>query len=342
MIKSIELTDFRKFNNATFDLDKNLVFIVGNNAVGKTSILEAIYFMSRIKSQRSNNYRDLIKYDCPFCKVKMTTDSGNFEFVISQNSKLYKKNNIEIKKAKDFFGNTPLILFSPDDINLIKGSPSVRRKFLDMELSLLNKKYLETLGKTNFYLRERNTLLQSDKFDDTMYQIYTKNLCEEEIKIIKSRVKFLNLVNEKINIIHQSIAFGEKIELVYKNTLNLSEPYKSYQNVYIEEKKYKSTCIGYHRDDFKIYLNGIDASRFASEGQMRNIVVSLKIALVLVYEEYLNVSPVLLLDDLFSYLDTNRQQNIIEFLKTRPQTIITTTSLDNFNSLKDAAYIIKL
>ena len=342
MISNVELINFRKFDNISLDLSQKLVFIIGDNASGKTSILEAIYYATRLKSERTNNYKDLIKYEQPYAKIKVKTDINTLEVVLSENNKLYKKNNIEIKRASDFVGNTKLLLFSPNDINLIKGAPSVRRKFLDMEISLINKKYLETLSKTNYYLRQRNLVLQGKNVDLVALDIFTKNLSDLENLIIKSRIKFIELINEKINQVHSSICPGETIKIIYKCSLDLDNSYKNYKDLMNKEIRYKTTLIGFHRDDFIILLNEKDASKFSSEGQMRNIVISLKIALVLVYEAYLNVSPILLLDDLFSYLDLNRQKNIVEFLKTRPQTIITTTSLSNLDIDKDKALIIKL
>lgn len=342
MILEIELKNFRKFSDLSLNLNNNLVFITGDNASGKTTILEAIYFLTRLKSERTNNYRDLIKYDEPFAKAKVITDTIKLETVITENTKLYKKNNIEYKKASEFFGSISVILFSPDDINLIKSSPSVRRKFLDMELSLLNKKYLNLLGETNYYLKQRNLVLQSDKFDNVLFDIFTNKLVENELLLIKSRLKFIDLLNKQINEVHSKICKNENIKLVYKSSLNLDNVSDSLKNVKDNELKYKTTLVGYHRDDFKILLNGLDASRFASEGQMRHIVISLKIALVLVYEEYTKQTPVLLLDDVFSYLDKKRQNNIIEFLKNRPQSIITSTSIDNYESIKEDALIIKL
>lgn len=342
MILEIELKNFRKFSDLSLNLNNNLVFIIGDNACGKTTILEAIYFLTRLKSERTNNYRDLIKHNEPFAKAKVITDNIRLETVITENTKLYKKNNIEYKKASEFFGSIPVILFSPDDINLVKASPSGRRKFLDMELSLLNKKYLNLLGETNYYLKQRNLVLQSDKFDNVLFDIFTNKLVENELLLIKSRLKFIDLLNKRINEVHSSVSENENIKLVYKSSLNLDNVSDTLKNIKDNELKYKTTLVGYHRDDFKILLNGLDASHFASEGQMRHIVISFKIALVLVYEEYTKQTPVLLLDDVFSYLDKKRQNNIIEFLKNRPQSIITSTSIDNYESIKDDALIIKL
>ncbi len=341
MVTRFEIKNFRKLENLSLDLNQKLTILIGGNAIGKTSVLEAIYLISTLKSERTKKLEYLIKHNEPFSKVKLVSDDTTYEVVLSGNSKKYFIDNKEIDKASNFVGRFSSIYFSPDDTSIVTGSPTNRRHFLDLEISMLNKKYLETLVNARFYLKQRNEALKS-KADDTIIKLLTSDFSKESIKITKSRIKFIELLNEKLSKIHPLISNGEDIKLVYIPSYDLDKPNESISNNLSKDRLFKTTTKGFHRDDFKIYLNWCEAVNFASMGQIKNIALSIKLALVEVYESYLGKSPLLLLDDVFSELDKSRQANLISFVNKRNQTIITTNYLDVIpKELVDGACIIE-
>ena len=341
MIKRIALSNFRCFNNLNLNLENNLNILVGKNALGKTSVLEAIYLISTLKSIKTNNIDELIKENYPFSKIILEADS-NYQIVLSKGHKSLFINNTAVKKASMFVGNLHTVLFSPNDLLLVSGSPRIRRQFLDRELSMLNKKYLDCLVNAKYFLRQRNEALKKTK-DYNMIKFLTSSLVEQELLIIKSRIKFINLLNEKIKEVHKHISGNEDVYLKYVSSIDLDNPLKCYENNLNKDYVMHTTTLGFHRDDIQIYLNDHLANGYCSEGQIRNIAISIKIALIMVYESYLHKTPILLLDDVFSELDKNRKSNLIRFLKDKPQTFITTTSLEEIpDELVKNASIIQL
>ncbi len=328
MVKKLSLTNFRRFENLNLDFDNHLTIFTGGNALGKTSVLEAIYLVSSLKSERCNKLEYLIKFEAPYAKVKLLSEDLNYEVVLSNKSKKYFINNKEIVKASDFVGKLNCIYFSPNDLKLITGSPEGRRRFLNLEISLLNKKYLDSLNKAKYFLKQRNEALKSEA-KDSILNLLTDSFVSSSAVISKSRIKFIELLNSKLETIHSQIVSNEKIKLKYITSYDINNPLDDLNNNLNKDKLYKTTTKGYHRDDFKIYLNSMEAINFASEGQIRNIALSIKLALVEVYKDYLGKSPLLLLDDVFSELDKTRQANIIDFVLKSDQTLITTNSLDS-------------
>lgn len=328
MVKKLSLTNFRRFENLNLDFDNHLTIFTGGNALGKTSVLEAIYLVSSLKSERCNKLEYLIKFEAPYAKVKLLSEDLNYEVVLSNKSKKYFINNKEIVKASDFVGKLNCIYFSPNDLKLVTGSPEARRRFLNLEISLLNKKYLDSLNKAKYFLKQRNEALKSEA-KDSILNLLTDSFVSSSSVISKSRIKFIELLNSKLETIHSQIASNEKIKLKYIPSYDINNPLDDLNNNLNKDKLYKTTTKGYHRDDFKIYLNSMEAINFASEGQIRNIALSIKLALVEVYKDYLSKSPLLLLDDVFSELDKTRQANIIDFVLKSDQTLITTNSLDS-------------
>ncbi len=328
MVKKLSLTNFRRFENLKLDFDNHLTIFTGGNALGKTSVLEAIYLVSSLKSERCNKLEYLIKFEAPYAKVRLLSEDLNYEVVLSNKSKKYFINNKEIVKASDFVGKLNCIYFSPNDLKLVTGSPEGRRRFLNLEISLLNKKYLDSLNKAKYFLKQRNEALKSEA-KDSILNLLTDSFVSSSSVISKSRIKFIELLNSKLETIHSQIASNEKIKLKYIPSYDINNPLDDLNNNLNKDKLYKTTTKGYHRDDFKIYLNSMEAINFASEGQIRNIALSIKLALVEVYKDYLGKSPLLLLDDVFSELDKTRQANIIDFVLKSDQTLITTNSLDS-------------
>ena len=344
MIKHIKLSNFRKFKLFDEDINSNLVIFKGKNAIGKTSILESIYLISTFKSHRTNSYLNLIKENSNFAKIEIDADS-KYEIIISENGKKGLVDKVEIKKASDYIGRLKCVMFSPEDIKIVSGGNSNKRNFLDLEISLLNKRYLEVLKESKYFLSQRNQLLKKydAKKDKKILDFLTLELSKREKLIILSRIKFLNMINEKINEIHKQIKNDEVIKFKYISSFKDIDDESKYHDNLEQDLLYKMTLRGIGRDYYKISINGNDIEAYASEGQLKNIAISLKIALVKIMKEYTNKEVILLLDDVFSLLDKNRINNLYELLKLSNQTFITCVdSIELDKKLKDEALIIDL
>lgn len=325
MITKIELKDFRLFENLTLDSANPLVILSGKNATGKTSILEALYLCSSGKSHRTNDLSTIIKKDSLFSVIDITADK-KYKYVISKESRVGFINKSEVKKLSDFVGNLSVVMYSPDDISLVKGSKLDKRRFLDMEISLMDKKYLKTLNAYKKILSERNEVLKQDNIDHTLLDVLTKSISEYNLKIYERRILFINRINELL----QDITFNlnsENIRLIYKSTYNPNDVLDSYKKHEKSDLFMKSTGIGIHRDEFIIEMNGLDASEYASEGQSRLICIAVKLALKRYIEEVTNKAPILLLDDVFAALDKSRISSLVKYIETSYQAFITTTSV---------------
>lgn len=341
MITKIELRNFRKYDFISLDTQSNLNILIGDNAVGKTTILEAIYLISTSKSHRTNNFLDLIKENTDFARVYISSNN-KYEMIISGAGKKALINKIELKKTSEFIGKLKTVIFSPIDLNLVLGNKSDRRSFLDLELSLLDKSYLMSLNLSKKLIKERNELLK--QFDDSkklILEVITDQLIDVMIKIIEKREEFIKELNLFLVDIHPTINLNEKLEIVYLPSVtksNIKEIFKQKLNYDILTKM---TNYGIHRDDIGFMLNDLKAQNYASQGQIRGLVISLKIALKYLITKKTKIKPVLLLDDVFSELDDKRQINLISYLNGENQTFITTTNINNIPQklLKNAMII---
>ncbi len=340
MINNIKLKNFRNIENLELNTNYNLIILSGNNAIGKTSILEAIYYISTSKSHRTNEIEELINKNNDFFKIELKSFK-NFKSIYSREGKTNFINNVEINKISDYIGNIKCVFFSPYDLNLIDGTKSDKRHFLDLEISILNKKYLYHLSNYKKRLKERNELLKIYKEKDKMIlDILTKNLIEELKIILDYRINFLKELNIELEKI---IFFNETIKLDYLYSFNKDEIEKSFNSKLEYDIKTKTTNIGIHRDDFLIYLNNMDATIYASQGQKRSIVIAIKLALKEYIKNKYNEVPILLLDDVFGELDDIRQQSLITYLIGNNQTFITTTTtLSIPDELLKEAHVINL
>ena len=343
MIKHIKLFNFRRYKKFEIDTNSNFIIFKGKNAIGKTSILEAIYLTSTFKSHRTNNNLDLIKENEKYSKIQIDADN-KYEIILSETGKKGIIDNVEMKKASEFIGNLRCVLFSPEDQEIINGSKKEKRGFLDLEISLLNKRYLSTLKECRYFLSERNQILKKYKPKDENYlNIVTQELSKREKMIALSRMKFINLINQKLNEVHQQIKKDEFLRIEYQSTLPDILDESSYHSNVDQDILYKMTLRGVQRDSYTVYLNEHDVSSYASEGQLKNIAISLKIALVKVIQEYSKEEVILLLDDVFSLLDKDRIDNLYNFLSTASQTFISCVdTIDLDNKIKGQALIIDL
>jgi DNA replication and repair protein RecF len=293
------------------------------NGSGKTSVLESIYFCATTKSHRSNDEKEMIKHEQPFLQVKLTTDENRYEIVLSKHGKRASINGVEKRKISDFFGHLRVVMFAPEDLDLIKGSPSVRRQFMDLEWMQLNKKYLRMLNTYKQVLKQRNSLLKKLNLDSdyTFLNILGDQLYEIGIEIMNERISFINQISTLFNDVYQKFS-KHQVKLIYKPD---SDEKAFKQHLSKQQKQdilYQSTLAGPHRDDFYIEFNGFDAKGYASQGEQRLIVVALKLALLKLIENVTNQKVILLLDDVLSELDQEKQHIFLENMPKEHQIIM--------------------
>ena len=342
MINKIHLKNIRIYDDITLNINNNLVILVGPNACGKTTILESIYLISKAKSHKTNNIEDIIKENNDFGVIEIN-DNKKYKMVISLSGKKLLINNVIYKKISDFIGNIKAIMFSPFDLNLVYGTKSERRQFLNTELSIINKNYIYEISKYNKILKERNEILKNyNEKNKTILDVITLELIETGKKIYKYREDFINNINNNIKKIHNDL-YGENLYIKYVPSVK----YEDFDTIYKERLEYdiftKSTSKGIHRDDFMFIINDNNAISYSSQGQVRSIVLSLKISLFYYMRELFGNNIILLLDDVFSELDNDRILSLVKFLINENQTFITTTSIDLIpNALKNKAQIIYL
>ena len=331
-INNIKLNNFRNYINKEINLFKNINIFYGKNAQGKTNIIESIFLCSMGKSFRTNKDKELIKFNEEKALVEINFQKkdrdGKIKIEIGNKKQIYL-NGIKLKKLSDLLGNVNMVIFTPDDINILKGSPQNRRKFLDIMISQLRPNYMHLLTLYLRTLEQRNTYLKQIKTenkDENLLDIWDEKLIEYGLKIYEYRKEYINKIQEKIKTIHKDITEEkEEIEIKYfsdaSTRQNFINELKSRRKLDII-KGY--TTKGIHRDDFMIYINGREVQIYGSQGQNRTAVLSLKLAELNIIKDDIGESPILLLDDFMSELDSNRRKKLLENIEDI-QVIITCT-----------------
>ena len=345
IIRKLQLKHFRNYDELSIDFNKNINVFVGNNAQGKTNILESIYVLAITKSHRVNLDANLIKKDCKCAKVKGViekhnqSDDSNLEVLINSKGKKVSINKNPIRKISDYISYFNVIIFHPDDLDILKGSPSERRKFLNIEIGQLDNRYFAILNNYNHILKNRNEYLKRisiDSYDEKYLEIVTNQLIETAIKIYEYRKMFIDDINKALKKVNDKIKGLDDIELKYETSVSIDnqndirasllEKYKA--NIQ-REIIMAQTLVGPHRDDFVFFVNGRNIKDYGSQGQQRMSVLSLKFAEIEIFKDKKGEYPVLLLDDVFSELDNDKKQSIIKYLNKKMQIIITTTDIND-------------
>ena len=340
-IKSINITNFRNYTNQTVDFDSGLNVIIGKNAQGKTNLLESIFICAIGRSPRTTKDKDLIKWESTYAKISLDIEKklGKKEidiYLFNNQNKAIKIDKIGIKRIGQLMGNFNAIYFSPDELKLIKESPEERRKFMDIDLCQFDKNYFYTLSNYNQVLQQRNKLLKTtnEKVLKDTISIWNDQLATNGAKLIMSRLKLVENLREKVLDIHKFLtADKEEMKISYQGYTAETENdlklllLKKYDENIDKDIKLGFTTVGPHRDDIKIESNGIDLRSFGSQGQQRTAALSLKLAELFVFKDNIGEYPVLLLDDVLSELDTDRQLKLLEFVKPI-QTILTCTDFE--------------
>ena len=342
-INKIELSNFRNYENQTINLDKNINIIYGNNGEGKTNILESIFVCALGKSFRASKEKELIKIGKDFAKINLDFQKndrcGNIKINIEDKKSVYL-NDIKLNKTSELLGNIYVVLFNPDDINILKQGPANRRRFLNIMISQLRPNYVYILNNYMKTLEQRNTYLRQIKYEnkkEDLLEIWDDKLAELGEKIYLYRKDFIEKIIVKINKIHENITNQrEVIKILYNSNCldkkNFLEKLKKNRALDIQKG---FTSVGIHRDDFSIYINDKLVNVYGSQGQQRTVIISLKLSeLEIIYDE-IGEKPILLLDDFMSELDKNRREYILSNI-IENQIIITCT--DKLNLKNNAKF----
>lgn len=338
IIKSLELADFRNYDSLEIHFSSGTNILYGNNAQGKTNILEAIYLSSTTKSHRGTKDRDIINFNKEEAHIRTILEKEGIESQIDMHLRKNKSKGIaidgqKIKKAADLLGLLNVVFFSPEDLSIIKNGPAERRRFVDMELCQLDSFYLYNLNHYNKIVNQRNKLLKDMYFHpelrDTL-SIWDSQLVSFGSKIIERRELFIKQLNEIIFEIHKKLS-GDKEDLIicYEPDVLIENYENSLRNGQEKDIKLKQTTVGPHRDDFSFMEKNIDIRKFGSQGQQRTAALSLKLSEIELVKKMTKDNPVLLLDDVLSELDSDRQNYLLNSIG-EIQTIITCTGLDEF------------
>lgn len=337
-IRSIELKNFRNYENLEISFDEGTNILFGDNAQGKTNILEAAYMSGTTKSHKGSRDREMIRFGEEEAHLKTVVVRGGREYQIDMHLKKNRAkgiaiDKIPIKKASELFGILNIVFFSPEDLNIIKNGPAERRRFLDSELCQLDRIYLADLTNYNKILAQRNKLLKDmiyrPSLSDTL-PVWDMQLIETGKKIIRRRKQFVDELREIVSDIHYRIS-GGKEELFLKYEPNIDDIFfeDELSRAKEKDKKLCQTSVGPHRDDLLFSIGDVDIRKYGSQGQQRTSALSLKLSEIELVRKSISDTPVLLLDDVLSELDSSRQDYLLNNISDT-QTIITCTGLDEF------------
>lgn len=337
-IKSVQLDGYRNYKNQTVYFDKGTNILYGDNAQGKTNILESIFMCATTKSHKGAKDKEVIGFDAEEAHITLYLEKSMDEYKIDMllkkdKSKIVAVNGSKIRKATELLGILNVVLFSPEDLCIIKNGPSERRRFIDIELCQLDSIYLYNLSKYNKIVDQRNRLIKDSynnrELIDTL-NIWDQQLVSYGSTIIEKRKKFIEELNEIIGEVHSKLTNGkEQLVISYEPDVlpqNFEEKLLKERD---KDIRYKQTGVGPHRDDFSFVVNGIDIRKYGSQGQQRTAALSLKLSEIEIVKKVTGHVPVLLLDDVLSELDSNRQNYLLSTIG-NIQTIITCTGLDDF------------
>lgn len=355
-LTKINLLNFRNCTNINISLGDKMNIFIGSNAQGKTNILEAITMLALTKSHRVGTNPNIIMLNKKKAQIKGVVKKkkiiSKLEINITEEGKCLKINQTDIKKVADYISNLNVIVFTPDDLEIVKGSPNIRRNLLNIQLSQISKIYLNTYNEYNKLLKTRNEYLKilfSNSIADKNYlDIITDKLIEKAVFIYQKRNEYISMINKNIDKYYNEIAGAAGLEVIYLTNIDF-ENYESenirkkmkhifYKN-YNKELNYGMTMYGPHRDDFYFRLNGNDLKFFGSQGQQKIAILSYKLSEIPIFTDICDTEPLLLLDDIFSELDIKKRNKLLKFVgEGNIQTIITTTDLKNISKkyLNDA------
>lgn len=340
-LERLIIKNFRNLNELKLNFERKVNIFVGENGAGKTNLLEAIYFLAILKSFRTNQDKQLVKFgEKDFflnSKILKKDTSIDINVLFDSNQKKVKVNNKPLTKIIDLIGQLIVVAFTPEDLDIVKGSPAIRRRFIDVELAQVSPSYLYRLQRYLKILKQRNQILFALKRNRTLdikeLEGWDDQLVEIGSQIISQRKQIISKLNPLLERIYPQISGGkEKIKIEYKPCVveeKFRERLKARQK---DEIQQEVTLVGPHRDDISFYINDVDARYFASQGQQRTITICLKLAEVQNIHYQTDEFPILLLDDVTSELDKNRRESLLKFIDQNNQIFVTTTDLNELDS----------
>ncbi|OKL37404.1 DNA replication/repair protein RecF [Domibacillus mangrovi] len=346
-IEQLALEQYRNYESMLIEFDDTVNVIIGENAQGKTNVIESIYVLAMAKSHRTSNDKDLIRWEAEYAKikgrVKKKHQSLPLELIISKKGKKAKVNHLEQTRLSQYIGNMNVVMFAPEDLTLVKGSPQVRRRFIDMEIGQVSPVYLHDLSlyhkvlqQRNYYLKQLQTKRASDY---TMLDVLTEQLIELAVKVMKKRFEFICMLQKWAGPLHSGISRGiESLTILYEPAAGVLQEQSDEQMQSILEDLFQKgrikevdrgvTLTGPHRDDLLFYVNEKNIQTFGSQGQQRTTALAIKLAEIELIQSEIGEYPILLLDDVLSELDDYRQSHLLNTIHGKVQTFVTTTNTD--------------
>ena len=337
-ILTLQLNQFRNYRNLELEFDPGTNLFYGDNAQGKTNILESIYLCGTTRSHKGARDREMIRFESEDAHIRMEMEKADTEYRLDMHlkkngAKGIAVNGVPVRKASELVGIGNFIFFSPEDLNLIKSGPVQRRRFLDMELCQLDPVYLHNLSAYNKCLNQRNKLIRDLYFHpeyEEMLDVWDVQMVRYGDQVIRARQRFVEELNDIYGQIHRKLSGGkEQICLIYEMNTHPENLAGSMKENRERDKKLKMTHAGPHRDDLSFEISGVDVRKYGSQGQQRTAALSLKLSEIELVKRRIHDTPVLLLDDVLSELDSGRQQYLLENIHDI-QTFITGTGTDRF------------
>lgn len=340
-IQHLKLLNFRNYERIELSFSPKYNIIYGNNGVGKTNLVEAIYVLALTKSFRGSVDKILIMNNKDVCRVEGVVSEkyeNKYKVILRKDGKKVKINDTKIDRLGDYISNINIVLFNPDDLRFIKDSPSVRRKAVNLEISQLNNSYLKNLNMYNKLLKQRNSYLKivsvNSNSSSEYLNILTNKLIDLGEKIYEYRNKYIDSLNKLIGDIYFGICGIHDLKLEYISDFSNFDKNKiieKYKKNYQRDILIGKTSLGIHHDDIKFKLNNMDIKDYGSEGQQKNAIIAYKLAEIEIFKELKDSYPILILDDLFSELDKEKINNILKMINKEIQVFITTTEIDKIN-----------
>jgi len=335
-LKQLSLKDFRNYKHVELKLNPNITVFVGDNAQGKTNLVEAIYLLSTGRSHRVSDERLCIRHleSLAVCRAVVNdSPSVDLKVVLHEKGKTLFFQNQPLKKSSEFIGKMNAVMFSPSDMDLFESSPRARRRMIDIELGKINPFYMDRLLQYVKILKDRNATLKQMDIDNVYLEVLTNALIDVQLDLIRLKRGFIEALNQRLQGYYHKLSLDEiALQMVYKGPINQDSDDKQalkekYEKSLDRDKIFKMTHVGVHRDDLEFYLQGFPLQEYASQGQKRMVIIALKCALIDVIEAMTGQKPILLLDDVFSELDVKRKKALFDVLHQNTQTCITTTDL---------------
>lgn len=340
-IHHLKLLNFRNYEKMEVSFSPKYNIIFGNNGSGKTNLVESIYVLALTKSFRGTVDKILLMNSKDVCRIEGEVSdnyTNKYKLILKDGGKKVKINNTKVDKLSDYISQISVVLFNPDDLRFIKDSPTIRRKAINLEISQINNSYLKNLNMYNKLLKQRNSYLKTTNINanssSEFLNILTNKLVDYGEKIYESRKKYVNLLNQKIGELYNSICGIEDLKLEYSSDykdFDIEKILKKYQDNLNRDIILGKTTIGVHHDDIKFKLQGYNIKDYGSEGQQKNAIIAYKLTELEIFYQIRGNYPILILDDLFSELDRFKINNILNLINEDIQTFITTTEIDKIN-----------